>query len=66
MPVARTGFQYVFIYFKGPKSTIDIVLDDIFLGEIPQRPDWKAYSDLLINRNRKRNIEFRYREPINK
>ncbi|XP_029184845.2 endo-1,4-beta-xylanase 3-like isoform X1 [Acropora millepora] len=59
MPFARTGFQYVFIYFKGPKSTIDIVLDDIFLGEIPQRPDWKAYSDLLINRNRKRNIEFR-------
>ncbi|XP_068725993.1 uncharacterized protein [Montipora capricornis] len=59
MPFARAGYQYVFVYFKGPKPSVDIVLDDVFLGEIPQRSDWKAYSDLLINKYRKRDIQFR-------
>ena len=64
MPFARAGYQYVFVYFKGPKPSVDIVLDDVFLGEIPQRSDWKAYSDLLINKYRKRDIQFRYSESV--
>ena len=60
MPLARAGFQFVFIYFKGPKPTVDILLDDLYLGEILQPSDWKRNSDILINKNRKRNIQFRF------
>ena len=60
MPAARAGFQYMFIYFKGPKPTVDIQLDDLYLGEILQRPDWKSNSDLLIDKYRKRNVRLRF------
>lgn len=59
MPFARAGFQYVFIYFKGPKPTVDILLDDVYLAEILQRRDWKSFSDTLIDKYRKRDIQFR-------
>lgn len=59
MPVARSGFKYMFIYFKGPKPTVDIELDDFFLGEVLQQPDWKENSDVLINKHRKRNVRLR-------
>ena len=60
MPLARAGFQFVFIYFKGPKPTVDILLDDLYLEEILQPSDWKRNSDILINKYRKRNIQFRF------
>ena len=60
MPAARAGFQYMFIYFKGPKPTVDIQLDDLYLGEILQRSDWKENSDILINKYRKRNVRLRF------
>ena len=60
MPVARSGFQYMFIYFKGPKPTVDIELDDFYLGEVLQLPDWKENSDVLINKHRKRNVRLRF------
>ena len=60
IPFARAGFQFVFIYFKGPKPTVDILLDDLYLGEILQPSDWKRNSDILINKYRKRNIQFRF------
>ena len=50
----------MFIYFKGPKPTVDILLDDLYLGEILQRPDWKEISDALIDKHRKRNVRFRF------
>ncbi|KAM7444729.1 hypothetical protein ABFA07_006816 [Porites harrisoni] len=59
IPLARAGFQFVFIYFKGPKPTVDILLDDLYLEEILQPSDWKRNSDILINKYRKRNIQFR-------
>ena len=59
MPLARAGFHYVFIYFKGPKPAVDILLDDVYLGEVLQRPHWKANTDMLIDKYRKRNIQFR-------
>ena len=60
IPLARAGFQFVFIYFKGPKPTVDILLDDLYLEEIVQPSDWKRNSDILINKYRKRNIQFRF------
>jgi len=60
MPVARSGFQYMFIYFKGPKPTVDIELDDFYLGEVLQRPEWKENTDVLINKYRKRNVRIRF------
>lgn len=59
IPAAKAGFQYMFIYFKGPKPTVDILLDDLYLGEILQRPDWKEHSDALIDKYRKRNVRLR-------
>ena len=59
MPAAKASFQYMFIYFKGPKPTVDILLDDLYLGEILQRPDWKEHSDALIDKYRKRNVRLR-------
>lgn len=59
IPAAKAGFQYMFIYFKGPKPTVDILLDDLYLGEILQRPDWKEHSDALIDKYRKRNARLR-------
>ena len=60
MPFAKAGFQYVFIYFKGPKPTVDILLDDVYLGEVLQLSDWKKNSDMLIDQYRKRSIQFRF------
>ncbi|PFX28014.1 Endo-1,4-beta-xylanase [Stylophora pistillata] len=60
MPAAKAGFQYMFIYFKGPKPTVDILLDDLYLGEVLQRPDWKEHSDAHIDKYRKRNVRLRY------
>ena len=62
MPAAKAGFQYMFIYFKGPKPTVDILLDDLYLGEVLQRPDWKEHSDAHIDKYRKRNVRLRFVE----
>ena len=60
MPVAKGGFKFVFFYFKGPKPTVDILLDDLYLGELSQPSDWRKTSDVLIDKYRKRNIQFRF------
>ena len=60
LPKTMLGYKYVFIYFKGPKRQIDIVLDDLHLIEVYQDPQWKAKTDLLIDRHRKRDVVVRY------
>ena len=59
MPAANAGFQYMFIYFKGPKPTVDVLLDDLYLAEVLRRPNWKENSDALINKHRKRDVRIR-------
>ena len=54
----------MFIYFKGPKPTVDIELDDFYLGEVLQQPDWKENSDVLINKHRKRNVRLRFERML--
>ena len=60
LPTAPHGFSFVFIYFMGPKGSLDIVVDDLHLSEIYQDPDWKAKSDVLIDRYRKRTVRLRW------
>ena len=60
LPTAPHGFSFVFIYFMGPKSSLDIAADDLYLAEIYQDPDWKAESDVLIDRYRKGTVRVRW------
>ena len=59
LPSAPRGFKFVFIYFMGPKGSVDILVDDLYLKEIYQRPDWKARTGVLIDRYRKRTVSLR-------
>ena len=59
MPSSPKGFLYVFIFFKGPKKSVDIMADDMSLIEMYQDPNWKQKTDNLIERYRKRRVKIR-------
>ncbi|KAK3731070.1 hypothetical protein QZH41_019227, partial [Actinostola sp. cb2023] len=65
LPWSPKGFSYVFIFFKGPHKSVDIVADDMKLIEMFQDPNWKRETDVLIEKYRKRHIKIRVNVPPN-
>ncbi|XP_001626084.3 endo-1,4-beta-xylanase 3 isoform X2 [Nematostella vectensis] len=63
MPRAAGGFDYVFLFFMGPKPSIDILVDDVSLKEVRQHKDWKDRTDRSIDRYRKRDVRIRINVP---
>ncbi len=60
MPEHKPGFRYVHVYFKGPKSYVNILLDEMVLRELPLAEDWLEELKEKTDRLRKRDVMIRY------
>lgn len=58
-PSSPKGFRYVFIFFRGPHRSVDIIADDMKLVEVFHDPRWKDKTDKLIEKYRKRSVRLR-------
>lgn len=63
MPESSKGYRYVYLFYRGPNKSVDIMVDDTSLIEMYQDPDWKKKTDILIEKYRKRKINIRYDNP---
>ncbi|XP_031553942.1 endo-1,4-beta-xylanase 1-like, partial [Actinia tenebrosa] len=63
MPASPRGFRYVFIFFRGPHRSVDIIADDMKLVEVMNIPRWKDKTDKLIETYRKRSVKLRINVP---
>ena len=52
-------FDYVILYFKGPPSHVDILIDDVKVTPIPRFMNWRQYFGDRIEDVRKRDVVLR-------